>query len=338
MRQTAGRETRVRRLRADRPGGGRRGAHPAAAGQGRRRRPAPGGSRDPQRAHLLRGARAGRLVVYLVGENDLVGVVAPGVLVADHVRRAADPAALAARPRQARDRRRDDTWSEGPGLVGPRRTSGCSSACWCSRGTTSRADAVASRPPLLGGLRRAAAALASRAAGQGGVRVDVVIGHSVQGRPIVAWHLGETNKPKVVLIAGMHGNEPAPTAILRTLRDGRSRARHRPVGGAGVQPRRPGPRHPPQRARRRPNRNYPYHWAPLAGSYYSGPQPGLRAGDAGDDAVPGAGPAGLRAVVPPAAARRRRRRRAAGVRAPGRPRCSACRRPPSTAAASATAP
>jgi protein MpaA len=51
---------------------------------------------------------------------------------------------------------------------------------------------------------------------------SVVIGESVRGRPIVAWHLGETKKPKVVLIAGMHGNEPAPTAILRTLRDGKS--------------------------------------------------------------------------------------------------------------------
>ena len=51
---------------------------------------------------------------------------------------------------------------------------------------------------------------------------SVVVGKSVQGRPIVAWHLGETKMPKVVLIAGMHGNEPAPTAILRTLRDGKS--------------------------------------------------------------------------------------------------------------------
>ena len=43
-------------------------------------------------------------VVYLVGENDLVGIVGPRVLVADHVRRAAHPAALATQPGQARDR------------------------------------------------------------------------------------------------------------------------------------------------------------------------------------------------------------------------------------------
>jgi predicted deacylase len=100
-----------------------------------------------------------------------------------------------------------------------------------------------------------------------------VIGHSVQGRPIVAWHLGESGKPKVVLIAGMHGNEPAPTAILRTLRDGRS------VHGIDLWV---VPAYNPDglaRGTRRNargvdlNRNYPYHWAPLTGSYYSGPEP-----------------------------------------------------------------
>ena len=100
-----------------------------------------------------------------------------------------------------------------------------------------------------------------------------VIGHSVKGRPIKAWHLGETNKPKVVLIAGMHGNERAPTAILRTLRDGRS------VHGIDLWV---VPTYNPDglaRGSRRNahgvdlNRNYPYHWAPLTGSYYSGPHP-----------------------------------------------------------------
>ena len=100
-----------------------------------------------------------------------------------------------------------------------------------------------------------------------------VIGHSVAGRPIVAWHLGETRKPKVVLIAGMHGNEAAPSAILRTLRDGRS------VHGIDLWV---VPAYNPDglaRGTRRNargvdlNRNYPYHWAPLTGSYYSGPEP-----------------------------------------------------------------
>jgi predicted deacylase len=102
---------------------------------------------------------------------------------------------------------------------------------------------------------------------------SVVIGHSVRGRPITAWHLGETGKPTVVLIAGMHGNEPAPTAILRTLRDGRT------VHGIDLWV---VPAYNPDglaRGTRRNargvdlNRNYPYHWAPLTGSYYSGPEP-----------------------------------------------------------------
>jgi predicted deacylase len=102
---------------------------------------------------------------------------------------------------------------------------------------------------------------------------SVEIGRSVAGRPIVAWHLGETHKPKVVLIAGMHGNEAAPTAILRTLRDGKT------VHGIDLWV---VPAYNPDglaRGTRRNargvdlNRNYPYHWAPLGGSYYSGPKP-----------------------------------------------------------------
>ena len=100
-----------------------------------------------------------------------------------------------------------------------------------------------------------------------------VIGHSVQGRPIVAWHLGEPGKPKVVLISVMHGNEPAPRRILDNLRDGQpvhdvnlwivpvynpdGLAHHSRMDARGVDL----------------NRNYPYKWARLTGSYYSGRKP-----------------------------------------------------------------
>jgi protein MpaA len=100
-----------------------------------------------------------------------------------------------------------------------------------------------------------------------------VIGHSVQGRPIVAWHLGEPGQPKVVLISVMHGNEPAPRRILTNLRDGAPVHDlnlwvvpvYNPDGFAhdtrqnahGVDP----------------NRNYPYRWIRQTGHYDSGPKP-----------------------------------------------------------------
>ena len=100
-----------------------------------------------------------------------------------------------------------------------------------------------------------------------------VIGTSVQGRKIVAYHLGEPGKKKVVLISLMHGNEPAPRKILTNLVEGApihgvnlwvvpvynpdGFARHTRKNAHGVDP----------------NRNYPYKWAPLDGNYESGPKP-----------------------------------------------------------------
>ncbi|GEP34846.1 hypothetical protein NSZ01_26140 [Nocardioides szechwanensis] len=103
-----------------------------------------------------------------------------------------------------------------------------------------------------------------------------VIGKSVRGRPIVAWHLGEPAAPDVatvVLISTMHGDEPATRRILETLRDGApvheidlwvvptynpdglARGTRKNARGIDL------------------NRNYPYAWADLDGSYESGPKP-----------------------------------------------------------------
>jgi murein tripeptide amidase MpaA len=107
--------------------------------------------------------------------------------------------------------------------------------------------------------------------GQGAVIEKVVIGHSVRGRPITAWHLGESKKPKVLLVATMHGNEGAPRQILAALRDGK------PVHGINLWVL---PVYNPDglaAGNRRNahgvdlNRNFPYHWADLDGSYESGP-------------------------------------------------------------------
>lgn len=100
-----------------------------------------------------------------------------------------------------------------------------------------------------------------------------VIGHSVKGRSIVGWHLGERGKKKVVLISVMHGNEPAPRRILNDLRDGPRVHNvnlwvvpvYNPDGLA---------LHTRKNAHSVDlNRNYPYRWKNLDGTYESGPRP-----------------------------------------------------------------
>ncbi|HEU4811520.1 MAG TPA: M14 family zinc carboxypeptidase [Nocardioides sp.] len=100
-----------------------------------------------------------------------------------------------------------------------------------------------------------------------------VIGHSVRGRAIRAWHLGERGKPKVLLVSTMHGNENAPSQILRSLRDGR------PIKGIDLWVL---PTYNPDglaRGTRKNahgvdlNRNFPFHWADLDGDYESGARP-----------------------------------------------------------------
>ncbi|RYB95089.1 DUF2817 domain-containing protein [Nocardioides oleivorans] len=100
------------------------------------------------------------------------------------------------------------------------------------------------------------------------------IGRSVQDRAIRAWRLGEPGKRRIVLISTMHGNEPHTRRILETLRDGR---RIRGVDLWVI------PTYNPDglaRGTRRNargvdlNRNFPYRWADLDGSYESGRRPG----------------------------------------------------------------
>lgn len=101
-----------------------------------------------------------------------------------------------------------------------------------------------------------------------------VLGHSVDGRPIVAWHLGQPGRKRVVVISTMHGNERATRRILTSLRDGR------PIRGLDLWVI---PVYNPDglRANTRRNahgvdlnRNYPYRWVDLDGNYESGPKAG----------------------------------------------------------------
>jgi predicted deacylase len=116
------------------------------------------------------------------------------------------------------------------------------------------------------------------AAARGNVLEQKVIGRSVRGRPITAWHLDDRpvdgrKGPTVLLVAAMHGNEGAPRQILTALRrarvihgvdlwlvptynpDGFAAHHRRNAHGVDL------------------NRNYPYHWVDLDGNYESGPHP-----------------------------------------------------------------
>src|SRR5689334_18483826 len=49
-----------------------------------------------------------------------------------------------------------------------------------------------------------------------------VVGHSVKGRKIMAYRVGDPKaKVTAVAMSTMHGNEPATRHILRSIRDGR---------------------------------------------------------------------------------------------------------------------
>lgn len=99
------------------------------------------------------------------------------------------------------------------------------------------------------------------------------IGHSVKGRPIRAWRLGEPGKRRIVLVSTMHGDEPRTRAILETLRDGRA------IRGVDLWV---VPTYNPDglaRGTRRNargvdlNRNFPHRWKDLDGRYESGRRP-----------------------------------------------------------------
>ncbi|MEV7428237.1 M14 family zinc carboxypeptidase [Nocardioides sp. NPDC092400] len=122
----------------------------------------------------------------------------------------------------------------------------------------------------------AATAPAGAAADRPAVVGKRVIGTSVQDRDIVAWHLGEPDRPDVptvVLVSTMHGDEPATRHVLASLRDGA------PVVGVDlwvVPTYNPDGLAAGTRRNARGvdlNRNYPYEWADLDGRYESGPEP-----------------------------------------------------------------
>jgi protein MpaA len=101
-----------------------------------------------------------------------------------------------------------------------------------------------------------------------------VIGHTVKGRKIRAYRLGDPTSPvKAVFIGTIHGNEAAPAKLLLNLRDGA------PITGADIWVvpylNRDGfVRHTRKNARGVDlNRNFPVSWIRQRGTYNSGRKP-----------------------------------------------------------------
>src|SRR4029453_11598058 len=102
-----------------------------------------------------------------------------------------------------------------------------------------------------------------------------LVGHSVQGRRIIAYELGDPTAARSVLVVGcIHGNECAGIAVVDRLR------RLGPLEGVDlwlVPDANPDGRAAGTRGNARGvdlNRNFPHRWRPLRGVYDSGAEPG----------------------------------------------------------------
>ena len=101
-----------------------------------------------------------------------------------------------------------------------------------------------------------------------------LVGHSVEGRRIVAYELGDPTAARKILVVGcLHGNECAGIAVVNRLR------RLGPLDGVDlwlVPDANPDGHRSATRGNAHGvdlNRNFPNHWRRLGGRFYSGPRP-----------------------------------------------------------------
>jgi murein peptide amidase A len=126
--------------------------------------------------------------------------------------------------------------------------------------------------PMLSVVPQTDAAPVATVAKQRTVIESRTIGHTVKGRAIRAYRVGNPkSRNKVLVLSTMHGDERDTRWLVRSIRTGK------PVHGidlwlVGVLNRDGLARNTRKNAHGVDlNRNYPYHWANLNGSYESGP-------------------------------------------------------------------
>ena len=112
-------------------------------------------------------------------------------------------------------------------------------------------------------------------AGEGSASSSVatrqLIGHSVRGRAIYAYRLGDPSGTPVLVVGSILGNEPAGVAIAKRLLRVQAPANVDlwvilELNPDGYAARTRGNAHGVDL-----NRNFPWRWRPLSGGYYSGP-------------------------------------------------------------------
>ena len=127
---------------------------------------------------------------------------------------------------------------------------------------------------VLAGLAATSVAPTDGPAAEAAAERSLVIGHSSQGRPIHAQRVGSPRaRVKLLVVGTVHGNEPAGGAVLARLRRAPP-----PRGTAMWLVDDANPDGSAARTRQNAhgvdlNRNFPFGWRPLDGTYESGPGP-----------------------------------------------------------------